>query len=292
MYHASVLAILASTSLTVGLYFMKREAERLPSLDGGWRLAAWLAFVRNPWWMLGLLLQIVGYALYLIALGAAPLSIVHTALNGGIALFVVLAVFGLGEQVRPAEWLGITVVTASLIVLSISLSATPSAGGVPHGILPFSLALLLLSGLAVLIDPAPRRAIGLSVASGLMLGLGSVYAKGLADASSFTAAVESAYLALTVAANLVGFVLMQAAFQAGRGVVVMPLFSALSNLVPIIGGIVIFDESLPRHGAAAVLRPLAFTLAIVGAGLLAGFGEQPAGHSGPPASQAEEVRSR
>ncbi len=31
MYVASVLAIVASTALTVGLYFMKREAERLPA---------------------------------------------------------------------------------------------------------------------------------------------------------------------------------------------------------------------------------------------------------------------
>jgi uncharacterized membrane protein len=292
MYVASAQAILASVALTVGLYFMKREAERLPSLGGGWRLAVWLAFIRNRWWALGLVLQIAGFALYLAALSVAPLSIVHTAMNGGIALFVLLAVFGLGERVRPAEWLGVSVITVSLIVLSISLSAAPSASGVAHGIVPFSLALLLLSVLAVVIDPAPRRAIGLSVASGLLLGLGSVYAKGLADAPSLLEAVKSAYLPLTVVANLAGFMLMQGAFQAGRGVVVMPLFSALSNLVPIIGGLVVFDESLPSHGAAAVLRPLAFALAIAGAGLLAGFGERPATYAGTPAPQAEEISSR
>jgi len=292
MYVASAQAILASVALTVGLYFMKREAERLPSLDGGWRLGVWLAFIRNRWWILGLVLQIGGFALYLAALSAAPLSIVHTVMNGGIALFVVLAVFGLGERVRPAEWLGVSVITVSLIVLSISLSAAPAASGVAHGILPFSLALFLLSVLAIVIDPAPRRAIGLSVASGLLLGLGSVYAKGLTAAPSLLEAVKSAYLPLTMVANLAGFMLMQGAFQAGRGVVVMPLFSALSNLVPIIGGLVVFNESLPSHGVAAVLRPLAFALAIAGAGLLAGFGERPATHAGTPAPQAEEIRSR
>ncbi|HXQ20591.1 MAG TPA: hypothetical protein VN812_02880 [Candidatus Acidoferrales bacterium] len=292
MYVASAQAILASVALTVGLYFMKREAERLPSLDGGWRLGVWLAFIRNRWWILGLVLQIGGFALYLAALSAAPLSIVHTVMNGGIALFVVLAVFGLGERVRPAEWLGVSVITVSLIVLSISLSAAPAASGVAHGILPFSLALFLLSVLAIVIDPAPRRAIGLSVASGLLLGLGSVYAKGLTAAPSLLEAVKSAYLPLTMVANLAGFMLMQGAFQAGRGVVVMPLFSALSNLVPIIGGLVVFNESLPSHGVAAVLRPLAFALAIAGAGLLAGFGERPATYAGTPAPQAEEIRSR
>ena len=75
MYTGSVLAILASTALTIGLYFLKREAERLPSLEGGWRLAALSAFVRDPWWLLGVALQVVGYGFYLLALRSAPLSI-------------------------------------------------------------------------------------------------------------------------------------------------------------------------------------------------------------------------
>jgi multidrug transporter EmrE-like cation transporter len=292
MYTGSVLAILASTALTIGLYFLKREAARLPSLDGGWRLTALWAFVRDPWWLLGLALQVLGYGFYLLALRSAPLSIVHTALNGGIVVFVALSVIGLGERMRGIEWLGVSVITASLIALSVSLSEEPAVSSGEHGILLFSLALLALAMVAIVVDPAPRRAIGLSVASGLILGIASVYAKGLTSTPALAAALRSVYLPLTLAANLVGFVLMQAAFQAGRGVVVMPLFSALSNLVPIVGGITVFGESLPERGAAAVLRPLAFALALLGAALLAGFGERAAGSSARAAAQAEEVRSR
>jgi len=138
----------------------------------------------------------------------------------------------------------------------------------------FSLALSGLAALALAGDPSASRAIGLSVSSGLALGLGSVYAKAMADAPSVTDAMQSGYLLPTLGANLVGFVLMQASFQAGRGVVVMPVTSGLSNLVPIIGGMVVFGEQLPQHGVAATLRPLAFALAIAGAALLAAFGER------------------
>jgi hypothetical protein len=269
---ASLLAVIASTSLTVGLYFMKREADRLPSLAGGWRPAAWWAFVRDPWWLFGVGLQIAGFSLYVLALRWAPLSIVHTALNAGIALFVILTVLGLGERPRALEWVGVAVVTTALILLSLSLPSGPTASGSVRAMLPFSLGLLGLSVLGLLVDPAPRRPIGLSVATGIMLGLGSVYTKGLANAPALAAALHSVYFPLAFGANFVGFMLMQAALQAGRGVIVMPIFSSLSNLVPIIGGIVVFSEALPQHGAAAVLRPLAFVLAIAGAGLLAGFG--------------------
>src|SRR5436309_12052274 len=126
MYIGSVLAILSSTALTIGLYFLKREAERLPSLRGGWHLRALRAFVRDGWWLLGVALQVLGYGLYLLALSYAPLSIVHTALNGGIALFVALSVARLGERLRAVEWFGVALITAALIALSASLSAEPA----------------------------------------------------------------------------------------------------------------------------------------------------------------------
>lgn len=289
MEFASLLAIVASTLLTLGLYLMKRQAEHLPSLGGGWRLSAWWAFVRDPLWMIGLALQIVGYGFYFMALRAAPLSIVHTALNGGIVLFVILSVVGLGEEPRPVEWLGVLLITASLITLSVSLSSDPAAHRAAHDLFLFSVAVLALSALAWFADQQPGRAIGMSVASGLILGLASVYAKGLADEGSFASQDAVIYIVLTTGANIVGFALMQAALQSGRGVVVMPLYSGLSNLVPIVGGIMVFGEALPSEGPAAVLRPMAFTLAIAGAALLAGFGEGSV--AAPGITQPEEARS-
>lgn len=274
MYYATGLAILASTALTVGLYFMKRQAERLPSLGSGWPSAAWWAFASDPLWVFGVVLQAAGYGIYLAALRDAPLSIVHTALNGGIVLFVLLAVWGLGERLQALEWLGIATVTGGLLALGCTLSSGAGGGGIEHGALPFSLATIAAAVLAARLDREPSRAIGLSVSSGLILGLAGVYAKELASAVSLRAALVSPGLLLTLAANVVGFVLMQAALQAGRGVVVVPIFSTLSNLVPIIGGVVVFHEWLPHHGPAAVLRPMAFVLALAGAALLAGFSER------------------
>jgi drug/metabolite transporter (DMT)-like permease len=270
---ATALAVLASTALTVGLYFMKREAERLPSLGGGWRPSAWWAFARDPWWVTGVVLQVVGYGFYLAALRGAPLSVVHTALNGGIAFFVVLAVFGLGEHVGWIEWIGVAAVIAGLVALGTSLSGTTQSTQPAHGALAFSLTLLSVAATALALDRAPGRAIGLSVASGLTLGLSGIFAKALANASSLPAALSSMDLLLTLAANVVGFALMQGALQAGRGVVVVPIFSVLSNLVPIIGGILVYDEPMSGDGIAGLLRPLAILLALGGAGLLGALGE-------------------
>ena len=235
-----------------------------------------------------------GYGLYLTALREAPLSVVHTALNGGIVLFVLLAVVGLGERVRPVEWLGVCCVVLGLIALGASLTGDAPPNATAHGIVFFAAAVAGLAVLALAIDASPGRAIGLSIATGLFLGLASVFAKTLVAADSLAAALCSRPLWLTLGTNIIGFLLMQGALQAGRGVVVVPLFSTLSNLVPIIGGILLYGEWEPAPNGAAALRPLAFVLAIGGGALLAGFGE----HASPSpagcrsADACEQVLSR
>jgi hypothetical protein len=121
--------------------------------------------------------------------------------------------------------------------------------------------------------------------------LASVFAKALAGADSFAAALWSRDLFLTLGTNMAGFALMQGALQSGRGVVVVPIFSTLSNVVPIVAGMLVYGEYVQEHGPPAVLRPLAFVLAIGGTALLAGFGQR-AAQGALPARQLEEARSR
>jgi hypothetical protein len=54
----------------------------------------------------------------------------------------------------------------------------------------------------------------------------------------------------------------------------MPLSSALSNIVPIAGGIVVFGEGLPPEPTAATMRIAAFILTVLGSALLANAQEE------------------
>ncbi len=71
---------------------------------------------------------------------------------------------------------------------------------------------------------------------------------------------------------MVGFALMQGAMQAGRGVIVVPILSVLSNLVPIVGGRLVYGEPLSGEGIAGLLRPMAVLLTLGGAALLGALG--------------------
>lgn len=67
------------------------------------------------------------------------------------------------------------------------------------------------------------------------------------------------------------FVLLQLAFQRGRALATAGVSSLLNNLLPIVAGIVVFDEHMPG-GLPGVLRGLGFAGTLLGAALLAGMG--------------------
>ena len=74
--------------------------------------------------------------------------------------------------------------------------------------------------------------------------------------------------------NIVGIVVLQNSFHSARAIIAMPLSGALSNIAPIVGGIVVFGERLPAGPTAAAMRVGAFLLTIAAGALLAGSREQ------------------
>ncbi len=266
---AIALSSLASAALSLGLYIMKIRAVALPSLGAGFQWRAWLVFLRDARWLCGLGLQVAGYALYFLVLRFAPLSLVHAALTGGLVLFLLLSVFLLGEPAGLREWAGGLAVTAGLVCLGLSLDDEGSLPPSAADVFAFGLGCVTLAVLAVWADRRSGRAVGTSIAAGLILGLAGVFAKLVATASSLGEALQSSAVWLMVGSNLGGFALMQAALQNGRGVVVVPIFAMLSDVVPIAAGLTIFHEGLPDDPAAAALRLGAFALALGGAAALA-----------------------
>src|SRR5438552_7055465 len=117
------LGLVASLLLASGLMMMKVRASALPIARGRGMLDAVMAWIRDPVWIGGLAVQAAGYALYMVALVGTPVSMMAVAMQGGVALFVVLAVVFLDERARLWEWLGIGAVVLAAMMLAGSLEA-------------------------------------------------------------------------------------------------------------------------------------------------------------------------
>jgi uncharacterized membrane protein len=275
------LAIIASALMALGLLMMKTRSTHLPMAAGANVIGAVAAWLRDPMWIGGLGVQTVGWACYVISVSRAPVSMVAVMGQGGIALFVVASVVVLGERASPREWAGIGAIVFGMLMLTLSLNGGEAEGAFEPATLLIFTVLLTLAGLAPM-AVARLNASGTAAAifSGVAFGLGSLFTKAMTlefggdTATLALRLVSNPYVYAVVVANIVGIVMLQNSFHSARAIIAMPLSGALSNIVPIVGGIVVFGERLPAGPTAAAMRVGAFVLTIAAGALLAGAREQ------------------
>jgi len=273
-----ILSLVASLLLAIGLMMMKMRADALPMARGRRMAGAVIAWICDPVWIGGLAVQTAGYALYMVALAGAPVSLTAVAMQGGIALFVVLAVVFLDERARIWEWVGIGTFLVAAMMLAVSLGAGAVQKPVDAGALALTSAIAGAITVALLVLPALRHnGAATAIASGIALGFASLYTKPLADrlaashdlSAITTTLVANPYFYLTIVSNVAGLVMLQNSFAMGRGIIAMPLSSTISNVIPIAGGIAVFGERLPDDPFAAAMRAGAFVLTIAASAALA-----------------------
>lgn len=277
------LAIVSSALMALGLVMMKSRSANLPVAAGANILRALLAWIRDPMWSGGLAVQTAGWILYIVAVSQSAVSMVAVMMQGGIALFVIASVIVLGERARPREWVGIGAIVLGMVMLTLSLSGGESQGAMqPRPLLIFSV-LLIATGLAPMaVERLRQSGAAPAILSGVAFGLGAVFTKAMTDAfvSSDAGAiafriVANPYAYAVIILNIAGIVMLQNSFHSARGIIAMPLSGAISNVVPIVGGMVAFGEHLPADPMGASMRLGAFVLTVVAGALLAASREQP-----------------
>jgi drug/metabolite transporter (DMT)-like permease len=217
-------------------------------------------------WLVGFVVGIGGWVLYVVALALAPLSLVQAVSAGGVGLMAVFAQRASGEPLPRREWAGVAVAVAGLVLLAISLR-----GGSSHGHAPSAFAAaawLLVSVVCAGLFTGPVAPLLVSGA-GFGLAAGTMYAAG--DVATKAAVRGGAWLAFVpalLACHGLAFVILQLGFQRGRALATAGLNALLTNALPIAAGVVLFHEGVPG-GADGVLRLAAFACVVAGAAVLA-----------------------
>jgi drug/metabolite transporter (DMT)-like permease len=277
-----IIALIASALFALGLLMMKSRAYRLPIAQGTGTWQAMVVWLRDPIWAAGLLIQTLGYALFVLSLAEAPISLVSVVMQGGIALFVLFAVIFLGERARASEWAGIAITILGMLLLAISLTSGEAQSPTENRTMILMSVILCVAGYVPL---RTRRfienGVGAAIFSGVVFGLASLYTKAMTDdylareiVAPAVRVVTNPYVYGVIIANIVGMIALQNSFSSARGIIAMPLSSALSNIVPIVGGMIVFGERLPDDAVHAAMRIAAFVLTVLGSALLANAQEE------------------
>jgi drug/metabolite transporter (DMT)-like permease len=281
---AVVVALLATTAYHLGLIVEKRALARLPAIDARHALRLLRVLLTAPSWLAGFVLMLCGFALQVIALTLAPVSVVQPVLGSGVVILLVLSRIVLRETLKRLELA--CVLAMAVAIVAIALSAVGSPGKVGHEAsgsvlaavaVPAVLIAVGLGASALRLNPGGRHrmpSIGVSyaVASGLLYGVATLAIKAMSgtiaqhaklDGGLVLAVATSPFPYVAVGCSAFGMLIFQTGLQRCKVSIVGPVSNITGSVFFLVIGTWLFGERLPADPAKLALRVAGIVLAAV-----------------------------
>jgi hypothetical protein len=266
------LAVLASLALN-GSYLVQHVGSvKAPAINIRHPLLTVRGLLGSRLWMLGGMLGVGGWLIHIAALTKAPLSLVQCFLAAGIALLTPIAVVRLGHQLRRGEFVGIALIVVALVALALSTGAEGAHSSFGAGALGAYVAGAVAVGIGLATVVGGRRAVALGLAGGVLYGLADVVTKaltGIAHDDGATGVLTSPWLIAAIAANVGAFFAFQRGLQSGTAIAVIALMTAGTNVISILGGLLVFGDPLGSTTAIKAVHIAAFVAIAIAGWLLA-----------------------
>lgn len=275
----ALLALAATVLTNYSNFLQKRELALLPRIGSQKAMVTVHAFMASRPWLAAQGMQIGGAWLHNIAIAFAPLSVVQPINASGICLLVLLAVTKLHEKASAVDWMGIGCIVLGVGALSVTLvKAQAATDNYRPIILWFFIVLMAGVAFTTLISAFTRKdekaSSFLGIGVGCLVGLTAIFTRmawtdignrwGEFRVAGF---IWSAFFWMAIATTLISMVLFQIALQRGSAIVVVPLVTGFSNLIPIVVGFIAFREPFPQ-GALMISLRLGSILMIIGGAVL------------------------
>ncbi len=305
-YAGISLALLATTAYNVGLVLEKRALGQMPALDMRRPPRVVVSLLTSRAWLAGFALMLAGLGCQTVVLTFEPVSIVQPVLASGVAVVLVFSRLVLRERLGGAETWGVAAIAFSVVLLALSATGTSTEAG--HRASPAWMAAVMIPSVAagVLVAGSslrsrsrkhgvPARGVGYGVGTGLLYGVAALAIKALSGilvshhtaVSIVTAVLSSPYLYVLAACLVVAMLLFQAALQACRASIVVPVSGVASSVYFMVAGTWLFHEHLPASPVRLSLRLAGIALAALVLVMLSRRGPDEApGASGPAAGEA------
>ena len=242
--------------------------------------------LRRPRWVASMVLIGVGYALQVVALGLAPLTLVQPVLALGLVLLLYLGWRVLGEHVGAREIGAVLAILAGVTAIALAAPARVETVGLGWDT---ALALGILGAAVVAPFALRKRGLGHPMALVLAAGAGDAWGafvtKLVADALSRAEVVLAIGLGLAaILAGLLAVTSEMSALQALPATRVAPIVLVMQIVIPVILAPLLVGEDwggTPGGGSVLVAGLVAVAAGTVTLGSSAAVGDLVAGGEAP-----------
>ena len=277
-YTGILLALVATTAYNVGLILEKRALGQMAALDIRRVLRVIGSLMTSRAWLGGFALMLTGLACQTIALTFEPVSVVQPVLASGVVLVLVLSRLVLRERLRGGETWCVAAIAVAVVLLAMSATGAKDSHHASPGWMAAIMVPSAVVGLVFAAGALRARRRGTAVAgvwagvgTGLLYGVAALAIKALSGilvrhetvANIVIAVVTSPYLYVLGGSLAVAMLLFQAALQACRASIVVPVSNVTGSVYFIIAGTWLFHEHLPTSPGRLGLRLAGIALAVL-----------------------------
>jgi drug/metabolite transporter (DMT)-like permease len=255
---------------------MQHRVARSAPTSASLRLGLLAHLIRRPMWSAAIGADVIAFVLHALALGRGPLTLVEPLLTTGLLAALALSALWERHALTRREWTGAVALTVGLAVLL--AAGSPAEGRLT---VPFHRWIIgggSAAGAVVILVAWAKRSrpqlkpvlLGLAAAitfaatdSLLKINIDVLQSNGLWEV------VTSWYAYALVASAVIGEVLVQSAFQAGRLSLSLPVLTTVEPIASSALGVILFAERLRTGPGDLSLELAAGVLLLFGIWVLA-----------------------
>jgi len=293
-----ILVLIATPMFNLGIVFQKMGLRQGPEIafDKGFVgvLKAFKEIAKNKWWLLGAILGVVAWFPYVMSIGLVGFMVAEPINSIGIIIVVIAANRILGETVTWYEFLAITVLAISPILITLA-GISEVVIDLYEMVIPLTIFLIITFSITIgsFIYSQKKRGTKLEgffvmLTGSFFLAIGGVFTNILAQAIGQANVQLTWYFGIEIffgifwfdyphlwvfigwwglAICIASFAFYQSAFQKSRMAVVFPILDSIGLAIPIIAGTLVFKQTFNNY----FLFFLAIALIFIGTSTLGRF---------------------
>ncbi len=255
---------LISTSVNyIGMTIQKKAATKIPKIgpETGYRRSL-KNLIINKAWVFGLGLNASSTFFAAGAFALASITIIQPLYGFGLIVLVIFIRFYLKEKITRLDIFGVLFGVIGIVVIGITAKSLPVVSYTDlldlflhfRGIIFFAvfLSIALISYIVSEKTKKTTSLIFLVISSAIWTSTQNIFNKAVAtavrDAGFIGAFFGEAWLyswsfvLLFLLVSIIGIIMLNIAYQQGHGVIILPIWTAIQVVVPVLSGIIVFRE--------------------------------------------------
>ncbi|MBN1328947.1 MAG: hypothetical protein JXA54_05695 [Candidatus Heimdallarchaeota archaeon] len=266
---AIFLQLISASVNFIGMTIQKKAATKIPKIS---KETGFLKSIKNMLfnkaWIFGLVLNSSSTFFAAGAFALASISIIQPLYGFGLIVLVIFIHFYLKERITHLDILGVIFGVAGIVVIGIAATPTETLDYALMRNMFISINSMIFFGvisaialIAYLVSEKTKRTtslIFLVISSAIWTSTQNIFNKavatsigdlGIIGALFGEAALYSwSFILMFLFVSTIGIIMLNIAYQNGHGVIILPIWTAIQVIVPVLSGIIIFDEWNPANG--------------------------------------------